>query len=116
MTTVTVGTGSTSAQVCNHPELFERADVVAPFSFSVFGKPGPASREGDFVHLPYSTRNPIEFSIPALFYQDGGLLDVPHENAPLRADRGPLATLYNIWSTDWIESSLREGASVLYFG
>lgn len=96
-------------QVCNHPELFERADVVAPFSFSSFGKPGPLSREGDFVQLPYSTRNPIEYEIPRLLYNDGGLVDVPRENAPVSAERGPLATLFNIWSTDWIQRSLEEG-------
>ena len=39
-------------KVCNHPELFERADVVAPFSFSDFGRSGPLNREGDFVQLP----------------------------------------------------------------
>lgn len=98
------------SQVCNHPELFERADVVAPFSFSEYGKPGPASREGDFVHLPYSTRNPIEFTIPSLLYLDGGLVDVPREDARLRPEYGPMATLLNIWSTDWIHRSLEECA------
>ncbi|KIP12607.1 hypothetical protein PHLGIDRAFT_98060 [Phlebiopsis gigantea 11061_1 CR5-6] len=102
-------------KVCNHPELFERADVVAPFSFSTFGRPGPLSREGDFVNLSYSTRNPIELQLPSLLYQDGGLLDVPREDAPLRYDRGPIATLYNIWSTDWIERSLQEDQSTYSF-
>ncbi|GJE85992.1 SNF2 family N-terminal domain-containing protein [Phanerochaete sordida] len=92
-------------KVVNHPELFERADVTAPFSFSAFGRPGPLSREGDFVDLPYSTRNPIDYEIPRLLYEDGGLLDVPREDARLHQDRGPLATLYNIWSTDWIQKS-----------
>ena len=73
------------------------------------------SREGDFVQLPYSTRNPIEFSIPNLFYLDGGLLDIPSENRPLQSDNGPLATLYNIWLTDWIERSLEQGACVTGF-
>ncbi|KAI0348677.1 hypothetical protein BDW22DRAFT_1320092 [Trametopsis cervina] len=95
-------------KVCNHPELFERADVVAPFSFSLFGKPGPISREGDFVQLPYSTRNPIEYEIPSLLYNDGGLLDVPRDGSPLQADRGPMATLLNIWSTDWMQRSLEQ--------
>ena len=71
-------------KVCNHPELFERADVVAPFSFSEFGRPGPLNREGDFVQLPYSTRNPIEYTIPTLFLQDGGLLDVPQEDSLMK--------------------------------
>ncbi|EKM60935.1 uncharacterized protein PHACADRAFT_247165 [Phanerochaete carnosa HHB-10118-sp] len=98
-------------KVVNHPELFERADVIAPYSFSAFGKPGPLSREGDFVDLPYSARNPIEFEIPSLLYEDGGLLDVPSENASLRYEKGPLATLYNIWSTDWIQRSMLEDAN-----
>ncbi|KAI0361785.1 hypothetical protein OH77DRAFT_461899 [Trametes cingulata] len=95
-------------KVCNHPELFERADVVAPFSFSEFGRSGPLNREGDFVQLPYSTRNPIEYAIPKLFYEDGGLLDVPHENSLKRTGDGPLAKMMNIWSTDSICRSLEE--------
>ena len=93
-------------KVCNHPELFERADVVAPFSFSEFGRPGPLNREGDFVQLPYSTRNPIEYKIPTLFLQDGGLLDVPQEDSLMRTGNGPLARMMNIWSTDSIYRSL----------
>ncbi|KAG6820380.1 hypothetical protein H0H93_001351 [Arthromyces matolae] len=61
-----------SFQVCNHPELFERADVIAPFSFCEFGRPGPLMREGDFVLLPYSSRNPIEFVVPEIFCDNGG--------------------------------------------
>ena len=58
-------------KVCNHPELFERADVVAPFSFSEFGRSGPLNREGDFVVAPYSTRNPIEYGVPSRTLQLG---------------------------------------------
>ena len=57
-------------KVCNHPELFERADVRAPFSFAKFAGTSNLLREGDFVEVPYSTRNPIEFQIPQLFYED----------------------------------------------
>jgi chromatin-remodeling ATPase INO80 len=95
-------------QVCNHPELFERADVVAPFSFSHFGRSGPLSREGDFITLPYSTRNPIEYAIPELLYRDGGLLDVPNERSKGLLNSACLTKLFNIWSTDWIQRSLYE--------
>ncbi|KAI0662679.1 SNF2 family N-terminal domain-containing protein [Cubamyces menziesii] len=95
-------------KVCNHPELFERADVVAPYSFSEFGRSWSANREGDFVQLPYSTRNPIEYSVPKLFYEDSGFLDVPHENSLQRTGDGPLARMMNIWSTDMIQRSLYE--------
>ncbi|KAJ7837479.1 SNF2 family N-terminal domain-containing protein [Mycena olivaceomarginata] len=98
-------------KVCNHPELFERADVVAPFSFSQFGRSGPLMREGDFVSLPYSTRNPIEFTIPELLYHDGGILNVPSENSCSVSQSSCLTTLLNIWTTDWMHRSLYEEAS-----
>ena len=98
-------------KVCNHPELFERADVVAPFSFCRFGRTLPSSREVEPVDLPNSSRNPIEFNIPELFWEDGGLLDVPRESDELRNDSSCLTKLMNIWSTDWMYRSLQEGAT-----
>ncbi|KXN89905.1 Putative DNA helicase INO80 [Leucoagaricus sp. SymC.cos] len=92
-------------KVCNHPELFERADVVAPFSFSKFGRPGNLSREGDFVDLPYSVRNPIQVSIPKLFYQDGGFVSLPCESDESR-NTSVINKLCNIWSTDWVHNSI----------
>lgn len=91
-------------KVCNHPELFERADVVAPFSFSVFGRSGPLIREGDFLSLPYSSRNPIELVLPELLYKEGGILSVPSEESNTIANC--LLKLTNIWSTHWIHRSL----------
>jgi hypothetical protein len=101
-----------TTQVCNHPELFERADVVAPFSFSRFGRPGPLSREGDFVTLPYSTRNPIEYPVPELLYHDGGLLDVPSQRSEGLSSSACLKKLFNIWSTDWLQRSLYDEGEV----
>ncbi|KAJ6604781.1 SNF2 family DNA-dependent ATPase [Mycena vulgaris] len=98
-------------KVCNHPELFERADVVAPFSFSRFGRSGPLMREGDFVSLSYSTRNPIEFTIPELLYQDGGILSVAYEHSTSASQSSCLSKLLNIWSTDWIHRSLYDEES-----
>ena len=98
-------------KVCNHPELFERTDVVAPFSFCRYGRTPPNSREVEPVDLPNSSRNPIEFKIPELFWEDGGLLDVPHKSDELRSDSSYLTKLMNIWSTDWIHRSLQEGAA-----
>ncbi|KAJ6575249.1 SNF2 family N-terminal domain-containing protein [Mycena capillaripes] len=104
-------------KVCNHPELFERADVIAPFSFSRFGRSGPLMREGDFVSLPYSTRNPIELTIPDLLYQEGGILNVPSENSRSVSQSGCLNKLLNIWTTDWVHRSLydEEGSSSFSF-
>ncbi|KAF9569693.1 hypothetical protein CPC08DRAFT_652613 [Agrocybe pediades] len=94
-------------KVCNHPELFERADVVAPFSFCRYGK-SASMRDSDFILLPYSTRSPIEFSIPLLFYQDGGLFDIPSEDSTLPSHSSCLTKLLNIWSTDYMHRSFYE--------
>ncbi|KAF8481151.1 SNF2 family DNA-dependent ATPase [Russula ochroleuca] len=101
-------------KVCNHPELFERADIVAPYSFSEFGRSGPLNRQGDFVMAPYSSRSPIEYSIPELLYLDGGLKDdVPYDGpgVAVQRNRGVLHKLMNIWTTDWIQQSLVDDAS-----
>ncbi|KAF8898609.1 SNF2 family N-terminal domain-containing protein [Infundibulicybe gibba] len=98
-------------KVCNHPELFERADVVAPVSFTQFGRSGPLSREGDYIHLGYSTRNPIEFAIPQLLYHSGGLLEIPSEDSRSTSQLNCLTKMFNIWSVDWIQQSLSETVS-----
>lgn len=98
--------GLKKQQVCNHPELFERADVMAPFSFAHFGRSGPLGREGDLIFVPYSTRNPIEYRIPELLYLDGGLVDIPSIKPGLRSRRFCARNLFNIWSTDGIYQSM----------
>ena len=98
-------------KVCNHPELFERADVVAPFSFSNFGRSRNLAREGDFLDLPYSVRNPIQISIPTLFYRDGGLVDVPSPSDDLK-NTSVISKLCNIWSTDWIHRSIYDSGEL----
>ncbi|CCM00896.1 uncharacterized protein FIBRA_02942 [Fibroporia radiculosa] len=103
-------------KVCNHPELFERADVVAPFSFSEFGRSGPLNREGDLIQLAYSSRNPIEFAIPKLLYHEGRLLGVSQDDTDAVSDTMRLSTLKNVWSTEWIHRSFYdEGNSAFGF-
>lgn len=95
-----------ACQVCNHPELFERADVTAPFSFCEFGKSGPLMKEADFVVLPYSSRNPIQYSIPLLLSLDGESMDIDSQTTASLNHSSVLTKLMNIWSTDWIHHSL----------
>ena len=100
--------------MCNHPELFERADVVAPFAFCEFGRTGSIAREGDFVTCQYSTRSLIEYQVPELLHLDGGLVSVPHEKLPPQySDTGILHNLLSIWSTDWMKRSLEEDGALL---
>ena len=95
-------------KVCNHPELFDRADVVAPYSFSKYGCPNSIAREGDFVNCHYSTRNPLDMGVPELFYLDGAYPGVPAEEQPAKSDGWIMHNLFNIWQTDWIQRSLEE--------
>ena len=65
-------------------------------------------REGDSVILPYSTRSPIEYSVPVLLYQDGGIIDIPSETSSSPSRSSCLSRLFNIWTPDWIHQSLFE--------
>ncbi|KAG9305902.1 hypothetical protein G9A89_016554 [Geosiphon pyriformis] len=95
-------------KVCNHPELFERADVTAPLAFCKYSMTFMISREAEFMYIPYSSKNVIEYKIPKLIYRDGGVLNVPghHSNAGFQTKY--LDHLMNIWRPDYIQECLRE--------
>ncbi|CCD26512.1 chromatin-remodeling ATPase INO80 NDAI_0H03390 [Naumovozyma dairenensis CBS 421] len=63
-------------KVCNHPDLFERADVDSPFGFVDFGKTSSIMRSdnnnnGDFgEEIFYSSKNPITYNLPSLVYKE----------------------------------------------
>lgn len=63
-------------KVCNHPDLFERAEFMSPVSFSSFAECASFMREGHFVDIGYSVRNLIEMKIPRLVGRDGGRLNI----------------------------------------
>ncbi len=98
-------------KVCNHPELFERADVEAPFAFAESAQSGSLTREGDSLYCPDSTRNPISVTIPKIMYHEGGLLSVPGATSRAGFDTQHLNSLCNIWRTHHIETSFAEGRS-----
>lgn len=66
-------------KVCNHPDLFERADVSSPFRFVDFGRAGATGKNGEIADVFYSTKNPIKFHLPRLIYDD--LLLPNYENS-----------------------------------
>ncbi|KAK6353500.1 putative DNA helicase ino80 [Orbilia brochopaga] len=63
-------------KVCNHPDLFERADTMSPMAFSRFPETASFLREGSNLNLPYAVSNLIEYRLPRLVARDGRL-DVP---------------------------------------
>ncbi|KAA8567523.1 hypothetical protein EYC84_007999 [Monilinia fructicola] len=96
-------------KVCNHPDLFERAETASPLSFSYFAEAGSFLREGPNVIVAYSARNMIEYSLPRLIWREGGRLDLPgrdNENAGVKAKC--LESLFNIWKPENIVESSKE--------
>lgn len=99
-------------KVCNHPELFERADVTAPLSFAGFGVTANVARDGDLLECAYSTRSMIDFTIPKTVYREGGMLSVPGPSSRAGFDTLYLDRLMNIWSTPNLLEAAAEGSLV----
>ncbi|KAJ4367070.1 putative DNA helicase ino80 [Neocucurbitaria cava] len=99
-------------KVCNHPDLFERADTWSPFSFAYFAETASFLREGQNVQVAYSTRNLIEYSLPRLVCRNGGRLDIAGPENPKAGFKGRyLDNLMNIWSPDNVEQSARQAGA-----
>lgn len=95
-------------KVCNHPDLFERAETWSPLSFASFAETASFLREGQNVRVAYSTRNLIEYSIPRLIGRNGGRLDIAGPDNSKAGFKGHyLYNLMNIWDPDNIERSAR---------
>lgn len=93
-------------KVCNHPELFERADVTAPFAFASYNRTSNFGRDSDILDVPYSSRSLIEVTIPKLLYREGGMLGVVGESSRKGSDTLYLDRLMNIWTPGYIQQSL----------
>ncbi|KAI9295913.1 hypothetical protein K502DRAFT_341381 [Neoconidiobolus thromboides FSU 785] len=92
-------------KVCNHPELFERAEVKSPFSFCNYPVPPPV---GDFNSIAYNPVSHISISIPRLFYQDGGIIGLPSLSSNYGTLNKLLNNTFNIWKAANINESLME--------
>ncbi|KAF9584907.1 putative DNA helicase ino80 [Lunasporangiospora selenospora] len=93
-------------KVCNHPELFERADVSSPFVMCTFSQTPSIAREGEDLSLSYTSRSPISLTLPKLLYRDGGLLSIPSAGSRAGTETKYLDHLMNIWSPDYIAESM----------
>jgi len=99
-------------KVCNHPDLFERADTWSPFSFAYFAETASFLREGQNVQVAYSTRNWIEYPLPRLVCRNGGRLDIAGAENPKAGFKGHyLDNMMNIWSPDNVHQSAREAGA-----
>ncbi|KAK6459073.1 DNA ATP-dependent helicase [Scheffersomyces xylosifermentans] len=57
-------------KVCNHPDLFERADVKSSFAFGKFAQTGSFIRETNDLEMSYTTENLIKYELPRLLYDE----------------------------------------------
>ncbi|KAL2358025.1 SNF2 family N-terminal domain-containing protein [Cryomyces antarcticus] len=99
-------------KVCNHPDLFERAETTSPFSFSYFAETASFLREGHSVNVAYSVRNIIEFKLPRLVCREGGRLDLPGgDNQKAGWRKQYLYNMMNIWTPEHIKQSSQHSSA-----
>jgi DNA helicase INO80 len=99
-------------KVCNHPDLFERAETWSPFSFAHFAETASFMREGQFVNIGYSTRNFIEYKLPRLIGRNGGRLDIAGPDNSRAGFVGQyLHNLMNVWNPANLQESSRQGGA-----
>lgn len=93
-------------KVCNHPDLFERADTTSPLSVGYFAETASFVREGNNVAVAYSTRSLIDYELPKLVWQEGGrLYKAGNDNQKAGFRNKYLNHLMNIWTPDNIRES-----------
>ncbi|KAL1919122.1 uncharacterized protein VTP21DRAFT_2504 [Calcarisporiella thermophila] len=93
-------------KVCNHPELFERADVESPFVMGRFALTPSIAREGDLLQMAFTTRSLITYHIPKKLYREGGILRVPGHQSAAGLRGKYLDRLMNIWSVENVHRSM----------
>lgn len=97
-------------KVCNHPDLFERADVKSSFSFGSFAETSSFLRETD-LELAYTSRNLINYDLPKLVYQE---MLSPNEKNDLGSKR-KIYEMFNIYSPNNIKDDELDNFSFLKF-
>ncbi|KAI2608725.1 uncharacterized protein GGS25DRAFT_288845 [Hypoxylon fragiforme] len=96
-------------KVCNHPDLFERADTTSPYFTGYFAETASFVREGNNVRVGYSTRNLIDYRLPRLVWTEGGRLNKAGEDNEKAGFRNKcLNHMMNIWTPENVRESLSE--------
>ena len=92
-------------KVCNHPDLFERADTTSPLSLAYFAETASFMREGQNINVAYSTRNLIEYDLPRLLCSPEGRLDLAGPGNDKAGFKGKYLTqLMTIWTPEYIRN------------
>lgn len=93
-------------KVCNHPDLFERAEVTSSFASTYFAETASFVREGNNVAVGYSTRSLIDYELPRLVWTEGGrLCKAGRDNQKAGWRNKALNHMMNIWTPENIKQS-----------
>ncbi|KAJ1921574.1 putative DNA helicase ino80 [Mycoemilia scoparia] len=87
-------------KVCNHPELFERAEVESPFAWCVYPEIRSISRDDDIPQYHYATRNILSMKVPRLFYREGIVPSIRSHRRTISNHGSIINRLFSIWSTE----------------
>lgn len=93
-------------KVCNHPDLFERAEVNSPFACAYFAETASFVREGSEIAVGYSSRNLIEYELPRLIWSKGGRIHRPGPDSQVAGWKNRILNhMMNVWSPDNIRDN-----------
>ena len=99
-------------KVCNHPDLFERAEIKSPLSMSYYAETASFMREGTNVNVSYSVRNLIEYWMPKMLAEDPGRLNVAGPKNSRAGWRNRwLQNDFSIWDSENVYRSSRENGA-----
>jgi DNA helicase INO80 len=99
-------------KVCNHPDLFERAEIWSPMSMSSWAETASFMREGQNVDVAYSSRSLIELWLPKMLGEDPGRLDVAGPGNSKAGWRNRwLHRELNVWNSKNIQDSSRSNGA-----
>ncbi|PTB72200.1 hypothetical protein M440DRAFT_68341 [Trichoderma longibrachiatum ATCC 18648] len=94
-------------KVCNHPDLFERAEVTSPYSFGYFAETASFVREGSTVSVGYSSKSLVDYELPSLVWTEGGRLDkAGRDNQTAGWRNKALNHMLNIWTPEHVQASV----------
>lgn len=93
-------------KVCNHPDLFERADVRAPLALVDMPKTANLAKEGTALELKYASTSAIKYSLPKFVYRANGILDVPSGDSSAGFRKHFLRNTANMFSPGHIKTSM----------
>ena len=99
-------------KVCNHPDLFERAEITSPLSMVHYAETASFLREGNNVNVSYSTKNAVEYDLPRLISSPEGILEMPGPANPQAGFRSKyLSEILNIWTPENMQKSIADDST-----